>query len=43
MHASPITTTRYLGSTQSELDVLVLGLGAPAPAPTAVHTLALAS
>jgi len=43
MHASPITTARYLENTQSELDDLVLGLGAPAPAPAAAHSLALAS
>lgn len=42
-HASPLTTARYLESTQTELDELVLGLGAPAPAPAAVHSLALAS
>lgn len=42
-HASPLTTARYLESTQSELDDLVLGLGAPAPAPAAAHSLALAS
>jgi site-specific recombinase XerD len=40
-HASPLTTARYLESTQSELDDLVLGLGAFAP--IAVPTLALAS
>jgi integrase len=42
-HASPLTTARYLESTQTELDDLVLGLGAPAPAPAAAHSLALAS
>lgn len=42
-HASPLTTARYLESTQSELDDLVLGLGAPAPVPAAAHSLALAS
>jgi hypothetical protein len=28
-HSSPEITSRYLESTQSELDELVLGLGAP--------------
>jgi integrase len=42
-HASPLTTARYLESTQTELDELVLGLGAPAPAPAAAQSLALAS
>jgi integrase len=31
-HKSPLTTARYLESTQSELDDFVLGLGAAAPA-----------
>ncbi len=42
-HASPLTTARYLESTQTELDELVLGLGALAPAPAVARTLALAS
>jgi integrase len=42
-HQSPLTTARYLESTQSELDDLVLGLSAAVPAPAAVHPLALAS
>lgn len=43
-HRSPLTTARYLESTQSELDELVLGLGAPAPASVApAFTLPLAS
>ena len=42
-HASPLTTARYLESTQTELDDLVLGLGAPAPAAAAAHALAMAS
>lgn len=42
-HAFPLTTARYLESTQSELDELVLGLGTSAPASVAARTLALAS
>ncbi len=42
-HASPLTTARYLESTQTELDELVLGLGVLAPAPAAARVLALAS
>jgi len=42
-HASPLTTARYLESTQSELDDLVLGLGASVPIAAAVRPLALAS
>ena len=42
-HASPLTTARYLESTQTELDELVLGLAASAPAAAAARTLALAS
>lgn len=43
MHASPLTTARYLESTQTELDELVLGLGTLAPATAAALPLALAS
>ena len=42
-HASPLTTARYLESSQSELDDLVLGLGAPAPAAVAGLRFARAS
>lgn len=43
-HRSPLTTARYLESTQSELDELVLGLGATAPVPAVpAFTLPLAS
>ncbi len=42
-HASPLTTARYLESTQSELDELVLGLCAPLPVRTPIHAFALAS
>jgi hypothetical protein len=42
-HSSPLTTARYLESTQSELDELVLGLAASAPAAPGLPALALAS
>ncbi len=42
-HASPLTTARYLESTQTELDELVLGLAAPVPAAAAVLPFPLAS
>lgn len=44
-HASPLTTARYLESTQSELDDLVLGIGAAVPAatPATLHPFAIAS
>lgn len=38
-HASPLTTARYLESTQTELDDLVLGLATPAPTATAATVL----
>lgn len=42
---SPLTTARYLESTQSELDDLVLGIGAAAPTatPATMHPFAIAS
>jgi integrase len=42
-HSSPLTTARYLESTQSELDNLVLGIGASALVPAPFPPLALAS